>query len=119
MSKDNGKGGLKAENNREYGGEITSNGIKETTPGKVSKPGQSAAIFLDFTTPNFHSHPSGTEYISGSKNMYTQHPSRDDIKNSGTQMNYVFGRGNGITYIYNNKGVQATIPTAYFINFRR
>lgn len=39
----------------------------------------------------------------------------DDVANSGSKVNYVFAWGNGVVYIYNNAGVQATIPQKYFV----
>jgi hypothetical protein len=38
-----------------------------------------------------------------------------DIERGNNTREYVFGRGNGTVYIYNSKGVQATIPQKYFV----
>jgi hypothetical protein len=38
-----------------------------------------------------------------------------DVINSGNSTNYVFSRGNGTVYIYNNTGVMATVPQKYFV----
>ena len=46
-------------------------------------------------------------------------PSSTDVSNSGTNSNYVFSRGNGTVYIYNNTGVQATIPQKYFVTSKQ
>lgn len=48
-----------------------------------------------------------------------QAPSEGDIGRSGPGVRYVFGRGNGTVYIYNNQGVRATLPSAQFVTPKR
>ena len=44
-----------------------------------------------------------------------QAPSDRDINNAGSRTNYAFGMRDGKVYIYNNKGVAATIPMNRFV----
>ena len=77
------------------------------------------------TSAKFHSHPSGTRNeitrsdigITINTFFFTQFPSSDDIINAGSITNYVFGRADGMVYIYNAQGVQAVINYKNFINF--
>jgi len=138
VNQDNGKGGTKDANNREYGGEISVRGeVTAATPGEVANPqvNSEASIrtpsYGDDTRARFHSHPSGSRTVttSGGSNTiggrttttysFEQAPSQTDVSNSDNGSNYVFGRGNGTVYIYNNSGVQATIPQKYFVNPKR
>jgi len=130
VSQDNGKGGTRDANNREYGGEISAAGqITESKPGEVSNPKtDSEAIvthrtFGDDTRTIFHSHPSGqivegpgSNTVGGSTTTYQfqQGPSSDDISNSGSSVQYEFGRRSGTVYIYNSTGVVATLPSKIF-----
>lgn len=131
VSKDNGKGGLKDANNREYGGEIRPDGIN-FLQGDVFSPKANSYAFIELNTTDystFHGHPSGcviessNPFNPGTINMssttttysFTQSPSPIDIQNAGANTHYVMGRANGTTYIYNTDGVQATIPTKKFI----
>lgn len=131
VNQDNGKGGTSAANNREYGGVIKLDGsVVESPPGPVSDPTKNASApinqtYFDFQS-TFHSHPSGkVSPISSSSNIvgtttsgsFQNAPSNDpgDIGNSGGKVNYVFSRGNGMVYIYNNTGVIATVPQKYFV----
>ncbi len=44
----------------------------------------------------------------------------DVSSNQSSQTNYVFGRGNGTVYIYNQQsGVVATMPQKYFVTPKR
>ncbi len=137
VNQDDGKGGKSDANNREYGGLISNNGVvTQSTPGSVTVPGsdKQASISLQLnedTKGTFHSHPSGTvggerlpgvvQMASTQKLSYVQAPStgagRDvDTSQNGTT-NYVFARGEGKVYIYNNvTGVQAIIPQNRFVN---
>ena len=138
VSQDNGKGGRSDANNREYGGEISIRGeITAATPGAVADPSRDTEASVntpnygDDTRADFHSHPSGSLSIStgggantiGSSTTTTysfgQAPSPHDIRVSGSNSNYVFGRSSGTVYIYNNTGVQATLPHKYFVNPKR
>ena len=61
VNKDNGRKDTSDQNNREYGGIITENGIQIETPGEVSNPSVGGAgISLTSGYDSFHSHPSGT-----------------------------------------------------------
>ncbi len=131
---DNGKGGTSAANNREYNGGIMADGsVVAGTPGAVSSPTspltETGAYPAGTVTP-FHSHPSGTVTTGGGgldpfggnttygisrTSSYRQAPSEGDIGRSGFGVRYVFGRGNGIVYIYNNQGVRATLPSGQFV----
>ncbi|TXF91717.1 RHS repeat-associated core domain-containing protein [Neolewinella aurantiaca] len=131
VSGDNGNGGTSPENNREYGGSVMPDGsVVPGEPGPVTTP-QEGATFDGYTPGDktrFHSHPSGTSSSStpsdgmGSGSTtgtttitpYRQPPSRRDVSNAGNQVRYVFGKGGGRVYIYNNQGVQATLPIRKF-----
>ncbi|MBZ5858546.1 RHS repeat-associated core domain-containing protein [Flavihumibacter profundi] len=130
VNQDNGKGGTDDANNREYGGTIKLDGtVVQDAPGPVSNPlvdkNASISITNNGLRSEFHSHPSGTRSegpgantIGGttSSGSFQNAPSKDiDIKNSGSKINYVFSRGNGTVYMYNNTGVVATIPQKYFV----
>jgi RHS repeat-associated protein len=138
VNQDNGKGGTKDANNREYGGEISIRGeVAAATPGAVANPqvdteaNVNTPSYGDDTRASFHSHPSGSRSVTtgGGANTiggtttttysFGQAPSQPDVNNSGTSSNYVFGRGSGTVYINNNSGVQATIPHKYFVNPKR
>ena len=125
VNKDNGRKDTSDQNNREYGGIITENGIQIETPGEVSNPSVGGAgISLTSGYDSFHSHPSGTykkynspTIIIGSPQTYSysQTPSQQDINNSGANTHYVFGRGDGNVYIYNINGIQAVMKQKYFV----
>jgi len=139
VNQDDGKGGTNDANNREYGGVIKTDGtVKESPAGPVSDPTVSAAAHIDIIHFDFqsifHSHASGTKTISltelssfvgastslgGStkSGSFDHAPSNKngDVGDSGSKVNYVFSRGNGIVYIYNNTGVIATIPQSAFV----
>jgi hypothetical protein len=135
VNQDNGKGGESDANNREYGGRVRSTGeVVESLAGPVTNPLVNPSASIDITSsPNqstFHSHPSGTRTesstgVSGGTTIggttttgsFQNAPSNvgGDVGNSGARINYVFSRGNGTVYIYNNTGVIATIPQKYFV----
>ena len=140
VSQDDGSGGSpqnKPENNTEYGGYITKDGVvKEAAPGPLGTLTPECAD-AQMTMPpesngcsTFHSHPSGTiQYLKETDwgvqtktKDYLQSPSGwkksgawGDIDNAvpGT-VNYVFGRGNGMVYVYTDKGVQAVFNANKF-----
>lgn len=97
--------------------------------GPVSNPKTEPIAYIELPTnvPTFHSHPSGTisegppaNTIGSSTNFsFIQTPSNADIQNTGTNINYVFGRGNGLVYVYDSQGVQAIIPINRFVVFKR
>jgi hypothetical protein len=133
VNKDDGKGGTTDANNREYGGRIKGNGeVIESPAGPIVNPLVDKEARIDITSygnqSTFHSHPSGTR-VEGNSNSNTvggstisgsffHAPSyqKGDVENSGTSVNYVFSRGNGTVYIYNNTGVIATLPQKYFVD---
>lgn len=138
-----GKGdstGTRLETPRQHSGVGTSGpeGVfTPATPGPVADPSVDSEAHInipnygDDTKSDTHSHPSGTKSVTtgGGANTiggtqttnssFRQAPSSTDVSNAGTNSNYVFGRGNGTVYIYNNTGVQATIPQKYFVTPRR
>ena len=132
VSNDDGKGGTKDCNNREYGGYIDNGVCNSVKPGEIAKPSEGPAMIdLPNGYVTFHGHPSGkiverkfvmldsgnSGYVT-TTSFWPQHPSSIDINNAGNFTCYVFGMRDGITYIYNSKGVQATIPTKVFINVK-
>lgn len=143
ISYDNGKGGITASNNQEYGGTVDQNGkVTAATPGSVADPSKDsqASITITITSETkstFHSHPSGSVSVTtGSSSSsganatmgggttttysFSQTPSQTDINNTPSgQTNYVFGKGNGTVYIYNSAGTQAKIPEKRFVNFKK
>jgi hypothetical protein len=140
-SGDNGNGGTRAGNNREYGGTVDNNGnVTAATPGAISDPSEDAYASVSITVSNqtkstFHSHPSGTKTVStggsssssnttigGETTTYSfiQTPSPTDVSTSSKGMtNYVFGKGSGTVYIYNSSGVQAKLPEKRFVKFKK
>jgi len=131
VNQDNGRGGTSDANNREYGGLIKTDGTVVQSPaGPVANPLTDPNAHIDIKSldfqSTFHSHPSGnistgpgSNTIGGTTTSasFRNAPSNSggDVANSGSKMNYVFSRGNGVVYIYNNSGVQATIPQKYFV----
>lgn len=116
VSQDDGSGKMVNENNREYGGYITNNAVKAAEPGEMSnKNGATINIPEGYST--FHSHPSGIDYQNNK--MYQQFPTIKDIINSEGFTSYVFGRYDGVVYIYNNNGILSTIPHNFFVDFKK
>ena len=127
---DNGRGGTADANNREYGGTVGLGGnVVQSPAGAVANPSKDSEASITHTVgPGtksiFHSHPSGTVVVGpGSSTIggttttssFVQAPSKWDVGNAGSRTNYVFGRGDNKVYIYNNKGVVATIPMNRFV----
>ncbi len=130
VSKDNGKGGTSAANNKEYGGTVSEdNKVAESDPGPVRNPQKDANAEISHkvnsrTKTHFHSHPSGqisvttpsTGSVSGFGSSSTQTwnwmqgPSMPDVQGAGGRANYTFGMRDGMIYIYNYSGVVATMP---------
>ena len=137
VNQDSGSGGTKDANNREYGGVIKKDGsVVESPAGAVSNPLTNSEASINISSysfqSTFHSHPSGTnsdapQNTSGGSSSslggsvttasFRNAPSNQnaDITNSGSKVNYVFSRGNGTVYIYNNTGVMATVPQKNFV----
>ena len=122
-SLDNGKGGTRDGNNQEHGG-YTSNGVfYPETSGSVSSPcsgGASIDITPGYTS--YHSHGSGTSYCPSETTPYVkekkgfeQLPSQTDIDGAGENAEYVFAMRDGQVYVYNKKGIMASIPMEYFV----
>ena len=105
--------------------------VLESPMGKVGNPKKDLDVYIThrdirYGDITFHSHPSG-QIIERPDNaggtiiggvtktfQWVRAPSIDDInKASGTD--YEFSIGDGIVYIYNRSGVQATIPQKQFI----
>jgi uncharacterized protein RhaS with RHS repeats len=123
VNQDGGKGGTSDANNREYGGRIKKDGtVVEAPPGKVGVPGVDKTATISITTyfpdqVTFHDHPSGVKIEGNETGKWNQAPSfrGGDIEGGHNKSEYVFGRRDGTVYIYNNKGVQATVPQKYFV----
>lgn len=163
VEQDDGKGGRKDENNKEYGGAIDKNGqIYNEAEGPVTDPSKDNFAYVQIERyigdSTFHSHPSGelseeaNKIYSGvgssatisfgeaSSNRYIRYSNAPSYKfeaiisgkkqllgDVGSIQNdedkgvikYVFARRNKIVYIYNYKGVLATIPHEFFVNFKK
>ncbi len=138
MSNDDGRGGEAPSNNREYATTIMTDGSAvNLPPGEVADPSVSNAHtsrFLDNDQVSIfgHSHPSGTKTVfperkpgvvysseGAQTSSFGQPPSPHDVSTAGKRTNIVFGMGNKTVYIYNSKGVQATIPMYRFVKFKR
>ena len=114
LLKDDGNGGDKDENNREYGGYLTPEGFVPEEPGDVSKPSKGGASINQYTDRNsFHTHPSGSEPGWS----YKQLPSIQDINNitNPNTTHYVAGRSKDIITIYNTRGIIATMSRNKFL----
>lgn len=137
-----GAGRVTDANSREYGGAISNTGGGDGIPSRCGSkvwggaPRVSITLISDNKTRStFHSrHPSAsvTTVTGGSSGNtismssssstagFAQAPSYgaglDVNSNQSSQTNYVFGRGNGTVYIYNQKtGIVATMPQKYFV----
>ena len=118
VNKDDGTRGPTPANNREYGGVVVSGKVIESPPGPVSRPENGASIMhpnVRNASTVFHSHPSGTSGLS----RYNQAPHPDGDVTATTGTRYVFGRRDGLVYIYGGSGVKATVPQKYFVIPRR
>lgn len=110
--KDDGTGGTSSKNNREYSGNFVLNGVHANKPGRVGNPASGVYVITNGNS-DYHSHPSG-RVVSGNNIYCWQQPqSRQDISTAHHKQ-FVVGAGNGIIYVYNRKGVFATIPTSIF-----
>ncbi|WP_445456793.1 hypothetical protein [Flavobacterium sp. HNIBRBA15423] len=56
-----------------------------------------------------------SEWYITTSNVH-QAPSDRDINNAGSRTNYTFAMRNKTVYVYNNKGVVATVPINRFVN---
>ena len=109
--KDDGKGGGSKNNNREYSGDFTSNGIKNFSIGPVSDP-TSGKPATSKGNPSFHSHPSGTKINQkGQLVGWAQPPSHQDIITVPKgKFEFVFGMEDGMIYKYDRSGVISKLP---------
>jgi len=129
VSQDNGQGGTCPANNREYGGKYDEYGKIIAMPaGEVGDLTKGEQLKYDLENI-FHSHASGTwstpidlnnfNYTIGEtveRKCWIQEPSQSDIDNCGDRTRYVFGMRNRTVYVYNKKGIQATIPMNSFVH---
>ncbi|WP_343304191.1 DUF6443 domain-containing protein [Chitinophaga niabensis] len=117
VSKDDGTGGEKPANNREYGGTLNNNVVKEVSPGKVADPTKTGQVASITGADGFHSHPSGYKKFkingAGYTASYVQPPSLQDMKTT-KGVSYVFGMKGGLIYVHTKQGVIATIPINTF-----
>ena len=101
-------------------------------PGSVSTPeaGAETGQYPAGKVTPFHSHPSGTsgggpqlDPFGGNSSIgsssvvrYRQAPSILDVNKASSNFRYIFAKGEGSVYIYNDQGVRATIPSSQFVN---
>ena len=112
--KDDGKGGTSPQYNREYSGNLKSDGVKGTKQGPVGDPSHDQYL-ISYGNSDYHSHASGTRSTKkiGYSYAWQQGPSVQDIRTAkGNEI--VFGMGSGIIYKYNKNGGFATIPISTF-----
>ena len=134
VNQDDGEGGTKPQNNREYGGKIREGKVIESPPGEVGNPETHSEVAIGHsgvqdTDVIFHSHPSGTVRVmpknaqgvetnmSGTKQtfMWESAPSKQDLKRDIYKVDYMFSRRTNTVYVYNKNGVVATIPQENFV----
>ena len=114
VSKDDGMGGTKSENNQERGGFIKNGKVIESEPGPVANLATMQIASINGNV-DFHSHPSGILKIFGETRGWSQPPSSVDI-NTANGQNYIFGMRSNTMYIFTNKGIIGTIPMKIFKN---
>ena len=115
---DDGSGGTKESNNREYGMNYERNEplkvySQKGQPG-VSGEGTEVSVFSGDQAGlvYYHTHPSGTNGMY----RWGQAPSFKDVDNKRQNTNsYVIGMRNKTVYIYNKSGIIATFPLSIFI----
>jgi hypothetical protein len=137
MIKDNTRGEMDSINNIEYGGVIFENNSFSTLTGPYSDPRKGGAhVTLKHAgKAEYHSHPSGyvgkkpggnnvpwseTSVTSGDRSFYfMQGPSKTDQQQVGigengstdtTRIGYVFAMRTNMIFIYNTRGIMATLP---------
>ena len=115
---DDGSGGTKESNNREYGMNYERNEplkvySQKGQPG-VSGEGTEVSVFSGDQAGlvYYHTHPSGTNGMY----RWGQAPSYKDVDNKkDTETNsYVIGMRNKMVYIYNKSGIISTFPLSIF-----
>lgn len=114
---DDGQGGTVLNNNREYGGMIRwDNSVPKIDTGDLSYPctGGAGVRIYGKGKAEFHTHPSGTfnnQHSSGCG--FIQAPSKDDLEAVEKRRGYVFGMSSKLIYIYDSKGLLATLPFSW------
>ena len=124
MIKDDGAGGTSANNNREYlmtfpfGGNDPN--LVYCREGKIGNPDENNTVFVMVgCSPEItyvHTHPSG-ETTSG---RWRQAPSAQDVLNANGIgiSSYVIGMKDQVVYIYDQKGIRATLPLSVYRDYK-
>jgi hypothetical protein len=110
---DNGRGDTLLNNNREYGGMIRwDNSVRRIDTGARSFPcfGGAGVRIWGRGKAEFHTHPSG---FSPRGCAFIQAPSHDDLEAVEKRRGYVFGMSSKLIYIYDSKGLHATLPFSW------
>jgi len=119
---DDGTGDRSNRNHREYAFNLIENEVRigntyvnkgykteGTFTGEVRDASKSRSVSTAYR--NNHTHPSG---VGSEGDKWQQAPSATDISNSSYRIRRVWGMGNKTMYMFNNKGVQATIPYSIY-----
>ena len=119
---DDGTGGRSDNNNREYafnllenekriGNKYVKDGYIATQKfcGEVQDASKSTVVKTAYRRN--HTHPSG---VGSMGHKWQQAPSATDIKNSNDVVRRVWGMGSNTIYLFNSKGVNATIPFSVY-----
>ena len=120
---DNGKGGTRENNNREYGGTYDNDKVTATEPSDSGNPITTSEIGIKIpgNGHKYHSHPSGDDIVRewnqyGQETLinygYIQSPSDTDIYNAkidGNVTRIVFAMKDKIMYVYNGDGILGQI----------
>lgn len=122
MLYDNGRGGERPGNNREYASVMYRDGNRIEILGEVANPrdgGADIRVPCPETAKRYsHSHASGIKTVGDSTyHFYPQAPSMTDIHAASPgQLNIVFGRDTNLVYIYDSSGVLAVMPTKVYMH---
>jgi len=119
---DDGTGGRSDENNREYAFNLIENEVRignkyvkdgyiatQKFCGEVQDASKSTVVKTAYRRN--HTHPSG---VGSMGHKWQQAPSATDIKNSNDVVRRVWGMGSNTIYLFNSKGVNATIPFSVY-----
>lgn len=110
---DDGRGDTLLNNNREYGGMIKyDNSVARIDTGDRSYPcyGGAGVRIWGKGKAEFHTHPSG---FSPRGCAFIQAPSHDDLEAVEKRRGYVFGMSSKLIYIYDSRGLNATLPFSW------
>jgi hypothetical protein len=110
---DDGSGDTSLNNNREYGGMIRfDNSVTRIDTGDRSYPcyGGAGVRIWGKGKAEFHTHPSG---FSPRGCAFIQAPSHDDMEAVEKRRGYVFGMSSKLIYIYDSRGLNATLPFSW------